>query len=167
MASSDLTQGEQVIFKTRTHLKVLTWPIAVLVIAAAAVIASNMIEFGGSARSAILIAIAALATLAVLAYTVPRWVSWLASSDTLTTRRLISRQGVVKRLGSEIPLSRVQGVESEQSLLDRLFGCGTLVVQTAGETSNVVLVDIPRVSRHKLQIQQLLDASDAPLREDL
>jgi membrane protein YdbS with pleckstrin-like domain len=51
-------------------------------------------------------------------------------------------------------------VASERSLLDRVFGCGTLNVQTAGEAGTVSLVDVPEVEQvHQTMTELLFGAS--------
>ncbi len=97
-----------------------------------------------------------------LAFSLWPFLGWIASTDTLTTRRLISRRGVLSREGREIPIDRVQAVSYRRTLLDRMLGCGTLVVQTAGETSDVELYDVARLERRILQVQELLLDAEIP-----
>ena len=59
---------------------------------------------------------------------------WRTTRYELTTRRMRLRTGVVARNGSDIPLSRITDVSFRKSLLDRLLGCGTLIVESAGGT---------------------------------
>src|SRR5690606_1566242 len=80
----------------------------------------------------------------------------LTTTDTLTTKRLISREGVITRTGRDIPIDRVNAVNYERRLIDRIFGCGTLVVQTAGTESDVELHDVAHIERRLIQIQQIL-----------
>src|SRR5665648_1247928 len=74
--------------------------------------------------------IVAVAGLLILVFSIWPIIVWLASTDTLTTRRLISRRGVFSREGKDIPIDRVQSVSYRRTLLERMLGCGTLVVQT-------------------------------------
>src|SRR5690606_19517333 len=80
----------------------------------------------------------------------------LTTTDTLTTKRLISREGVITRTGRDIPIDRVNAVNYERRLIDRIFGCGTLVVQTAGTESDVELHDVAHIEKRLIQIQQIL-----------
>jgi uncharacterized membrane protein YdbT with pleckstrin-like domain len=106
--------------------------------------------------------IVVIAALVVLVFGIWPIVVWLASTDTLTTRRLISRRGVFSREGKDIPIDRVQSVSYRRSLLDRILGCGTLVVQTAGETSDVELYDVAHIERRILQIQEIILEEEIP-----
>ena len=51
----------------------------------------------------------------------------------VTTRRLRLREGIVTKSGRDFPLNRISDVSFSQGLLDRLFGCGRLVVESPGE----------------------------------
>ena len=54
--------------------------------------------------------------------------------------------------GRTIPLNRISGVDFEIGLIDRLFGCGTLVVSDASEQGRVELHDIPHVEEVQLKV---------------
>ena len=69
---------------------------------------------------------------------------WLTATYTITTRRLITRHGVITRSGHDIPLTRISDVAYEKDLIDRLLGCGTLVISDASTHGQVALPDIPR-----------------------
>jgi membrane protein YdbS with pleckstrin-like domain len=84
----------------------------------------------------------------------------MTSTYTVTNRRLITRQGILTRTGRDIPLFRINDVAYEKGLLDRLVGCGTLIISDATEKAGVVLPDIPHVERVQLQISELLFAND-------
>jgi membrane protein YdbS with pleckstrin-like domain len=55
------------------------------------------------------------------------------------------RHGVLTRRGRDIPLARINDVSFEKGPLDRLLGCGRLVVESAGEHGQIVLTEIPHV----------------------
>jgi uncharacterized membrane protein YdbT with pleckstrin-like domain len=83
---------------------------------------------------------------AVLVWLVLRpFVRWYTTTYTFTDRRFMQRSGFIAKEGRTIPLNRVSGVDFEISVVDRLFGCGTLVVSDASELGRVPLKDIPRV----------------------
>jgi membrane protein YdbS with pleckstrin-like domain len=70
---------------------------------------------------------------------------WRTTTYELTTRRLRVRDGIVTRHGRDIPLARINDVSFEQGPLDRLLGCGRLVVESAGEHGQIRLTEIPHV----------------------
>ena len=94
--------------------------------------------------------------LVILAFVVWPFLNWLASTYTVTTRRLITRHGVFTRTGHDIPLNRISDVSYERDVIDRMLGCGTLVVSDASEVGRVALPDVPRVEQLQLKISELL-----------
>lgn len=153
-----LATGETVVFHTRSHWKKIVLPILIfLIIGGAAAWLVSIVN-----ASWLRWTIIGLAALVLIVASIAPFITWLSSTDTLTTYRLISRSGVIKRNGRDVPLDRVHAVSYERTFLDRLLGCGTLVVQTAGYDSNVLLHDVPRVERRHLQIQELLLGLEIP-----
>ena len=69
---------------------------------------------------------------------------WLTTTYTFTNRRFIKRSGFIAKEGRTIPLNRISGVDFEIGVIDRIFGCGTLVVSDASTDGRVELDDIPR-----------------------
>ena len=88
--------------------------------------------------------------------------AWWNRSYTLTTERLATRSGVLRRTGRDIPLRRVNDVAFDQGLLDRLVGCGTLRVSAASEQGTAVLTDIPHVHAVALRMNELVRDLDRP-----
>lgn len=73
------------------------------------------------------------AVLAVLAIALLlAFIRRLATTYTITSRRLTIRFGLLSRDLHETRLERVQNVNSSQSLLDRMLGIGTVDFDTAG-----------------------------------
>jgi uncharacterized membrane protein YdbT with pleckstrin-like domain len=152
-----LNDGERVVVSTRTHVKALLLPAFWLILVAA--VAGYASSFTGSAGSAqpLLVAVIWLLALAVAAWLVIRpFLGWLTTSYTITDRRLITRTGVLNRRGHDIPVPRISDVSYEHGLVDRLLGCGTLVVSDASEQGRVRLHDIPHVEQVHLQLSDLL-----------
>ena len=85
---------------------------------------------------------------------------WNTERYTVTTRRISHRHGIVTRRGRDIPLHRINDIALEKDLLDRLLGCGTLVVSDATQQSGMVLHDVPDVERVQVRLQDLLYSSD-------
>jgi uncharacterized membrane protein YdbT with pleckstrin-like domain len=73
------------------------------------------------------------AFLAVLAIVlVVGWIKRIATTYTITTKRLHIRRGIVARRNQETRLERVQNVNTSQSVLERLLQVGTVDFDTAG-----------------------------------
>lgn len=158
-----LAEGEKVVFEAHSHWKNIFLPV-LLTVVVVAFVTFALLELAPSPEDHAWQrwTIAIVGTLIVLAFGVWPFAVWLASTDTLTTRRLISRRGVFSREGRDIPIDRVQSINYRRTLLDRILGCGTLVVQTAGETSDVELDDVAHIERRILQIQEIILDEEIP-----
>ena len=53
-------------------------------------------------------------------------------------------------------MNRISDISYEKGLVDRIFGCGTLVVSDASEHGRVELRDIPRVEQVQLSVSDEL-----------
>lgn len=158
-----LAAGERVVFTAHAHWKNLVGPVLVTVLAGAATAVVLLELAPDPERQAWLRwTVGVVAVLLVLWFGLRPFLAWVTSTDTLTTRRLISRRGVLAREGKDIPIDRVHSVSYRQSLLDRVLGCGTLVVQTAGDNSDVELFDVARIEHRILQMQEVMLDEDIP-----
>lgn len=147
-----LNQGEEVVVSTRTHPKVLLLPLLVLVLLLAlGAFVQTRID-----QTAVQWVVWGVVGIGVLWYVVRPGLVWLAASYTFTTRRLITRTGVLTRRGHDIPLSRISDVAIELHLIDRMLGCGTLVISDASTHGQVALPDIPRVEDVQRRLNDLL-----------
>ena len=138
---------------TRTHVKALLAPACLLVLLAA--LAGYASSFADGS-SAVLMVIWGLALVLALWLVVVPFLRWLSITYTVTDRRLITQTGILSRRGHDIPITRINDVAYERGLLDRVLGCGTLVVSDASERGHVRLPDIPDVERVHLRISELL-----------
>jgi len=152
-----LSEGEHIVLSVRTHVKALIVPATVLILLVAGVIVAATLP----ADSTVAVIVAAVVAVPVLIFWVlVPFLSWMTSTYTVTNRRLITRHGIITRTGRDIPLFRINDVAYEKGLLDRLLGCGTLVISDATEKAGVVLPDIPNIEQVHLQISDLLFATD-------
>ena len=147
-----LNEGESIVISTRTHPKALLLPIlALVVLLAIGVVVQNAVE-QGTVTKAVWIVMA----IGVVWFVIRPVLIWLTATYTITTRRLITRHGVITRKGHDIPLTRVSDVAYERDLIDRLLGCGTLVISDASTHGQVALPDIPRIEETHRKLQELL-----------
>jgi membrane protein YdbS with pleckstrin-like domain len=149
---------EHVVVCTRTHVKALLGPaVWLILIAAAAGYLSSLPA--GKAATLLTVVVWALAFLVACKVVFAPFLRWLSATYTVTNRRLITRTGVLSRRGHDIPLQRINDVAYERGLLDRLLGCGTLVISDASERGSVELPDIPRVEQVQLLVSDLVAAA--------
>jgi uncharacterized membrane protein YdbT with pleckstrin-like domain len=156
VANKHLNPGETIVFSTRTHVKALVLPslILIVVVAAAAYLAA-MPSDDNSHQGQIRIAVAVVAGVLILWQFVWPFLNWLNATYTVTNRRLTTHQGVITRTGHDIQLTRISDVSYEKGLLDRILGCGTLVISDASDLG-VKLPDVPRVAERQRIISDLL-----------
>ena len=140
-----LAPDEQVVLHLRTHLKSLTGAILTLLLASALltiflVWLPEQVKPWGIWVLVIIFA-------AVIVWLVIRpWLLWLTSTYTITNRRIITRKGILNKTGHDFPLRSINNVNTESSLMDRMFGCGTLTLLTAAEDP-LTLRDVPSVEK--------------------
>ena len=147
-----LNEGETIVVSTRTHPKALLLPILALVLFLALGVAVQQLI----GQEVVTLVGWIIAGLGILRFTVWPALDWWTSYYAFTDRRLITRTGVLTRRGHDIPLSRVSDIEIELHLIDRLLGCGTLVISDASTHGRVVLPDIPRVEETKRRVHSML-----------
>lgn len=158
ISRKQLNDDESVTVSTRTHTKALLAPLVLLIVlAAAAGLVSSLTAGAGRAQPLLVALIWAVAAVLALRWVVRPFLAWLTTTYTVTDQRLVTRSGILSRRGHDIPLDRVSDVAYERGLLDRVLGCGTLLVSVAGER-RAVLHDIPHVEKVHLEIQDLLSS---------
>ncbi|MDQ1713202.1 MAG: hypothetical protein QOE45_2652 [Frankiaceae bacterium] len=156
-----LNEDEDVVFDLHPHWKALVVPslLAPVVVFAATFGAGKVPK--GSAQGKLRLAIALLAVVAFGWFVVRPYVVWFTTHFVVTTRRVLMREGLIARKGRDIPIFRINDVTFSHTVVERLFGAGTLVVESAGERGQVTLHDIPHVEDVQREIYTLMDADDA------
>lgn len=156
-----LNPDEDVVFDLHPHWKALVVPtlLAPLIVFVATFAAGKIPE--GSNQGKLRFAVGVLAAIAFVWFVVAPYVRWYTTHFVLTTRRVLMREGLIARKGRDIPIFRINDVTFEHTVLERILGAGTLVVESAGERGQVTLSDIPHVEDVQRQIYSLIDADDA------
>lgn len=150
-----LNPGENLLISTRQHPKALFGPMLALVVLLAIGVAVQVL-IDDEDLGWLELAVWVLVLLGILWLTVRPFLDWLTTVHGITERRLITRQGIITRRGHDIPLARVSDVQIEINLIDRPFGCGTLVITDASTFGEVRLNDIPHVERTQLALNEQL-----------
>jgi uncharacterized membrane protein YdbT with pleckstrin-like domain len=164
-----LNPGERLVVSCRQHPKALFVPILALVVLLAIGVAVQVVLDDGDAATWASRIVWVLCGLGILWFTVRPFLTWLTTVHGITDRRLITRRGILTRKGHDIPLARISDVQMEINLIDRPFGCGTLVISDASTFGEVRLNDIPHVEATQRQMNELLHTihgGQAPRRAD-
>ena len=155
-----LSDGEVVILDLRTHRKALFLSSLVLLVTLAAAIFGFLKIPAGDMQFWLRVAIGAVALVIIVGWAFLPYLRWTTTRYVVTNKRLITRSGIITRIGRDIPLYRINDVTYEKGLLDRLLGCGTIIISDATEKAGVVLHDVPRVERVQIQLHDLLFTAD-------
>jgi uncharacterized membrane protein YdbT with pleckstrin-like domain len=159
-----LAADETLIHDLHPHWKALITPVVTLVLAlgvggfVAAAIPSG--QHQGLGRLAVLV----VGLLVIAFYSVRPFLRWITTHFVITDRRVLVRTGILARTGRDIPLSRINDITFSHTFLERLLGCGTLVVESAGERGQVTLSEVPHVERVQRELYDLVETTDERLR---
>lgn len=136
--TDQLHPREEVVLDLRPHWWFLVRQALALVLAIALGIGSLFID-NGPVRI-----VAGVLIVASVIWFVVRYIVWNTTNFVITTDRIISRSGVLRREGVEIPLERVNTVFFAQSIFERMIGSGDLRIESAGEMGVSSFSDIRR-----------------------
>jgi len=150
-----LAGDEQLVLVLRRHVKVLLVPVVILVLVVAAVGLTVLLP--ADAQPWASVAVGALGVIVLVRYTLWPVLVWANTQYAITDRRLILRTGVFNRSGHDMPLSRLNDVSFSHNLLERMLGCGTLVVESGGEQGQLTLDDVPKVELVQRTLYRLAD----------
>lgn len=154
-----LGPDEQLVAHKHPHGKMLILPVLALIatVALGIWLASLVRDAEPPWDLVGLIAVGAVGVLLLGWLVLAPFIRWRTTHFILTTDRVIAREGVLKRTGIDVPMGRINSVQFEHGLLDRLFGCGTLMIESASDAP-LTFDDIPRVERlHTLIYRQVND----------
>lgn len=156
-----LSEDEDVVLDLHPHWKRLVGPALLVPVLAGAASYAVFAMPDGRFHTAGQIAVVVVAALLLVAFSITPFLKWRTTNYVVTTRRVVIRQGVLGRSGRDVPLSRVNDVSFQHSLFERMLGCGTLLVESAGERGQISLPEVPRVEAVQREIYRLVEAEDA------
>lgn len=156
-----LANDEQVVLHRHPHWKRLIGAIFILVLASAgaAFVAAvvNTMDWQPTAKNVLFLVIAAIWLVLVGWLTVWPFLNWCTTHFVITDRRVMFRHGVLTRSGIDIPLARINSVEFQHGLTDRILRTGTLIIESAAQDP-LEFHDIPRVEHvHALLYHEVFD----------
>ena len=143
-----LTDEEEVVLHLRPHWRTVVRPILVLLFALATVILAWVMlpnDNGGHIGVGV---VGAICLYLGLRRGVWPLCVWRCTHYVLTDERILLQDGVLSRERRDLPLNRVNDHLTSQSVLDRMFGSGTLRIDSIGDQA-AELVAVPHV--HQVQ----------------
>ena len=159
-----LTDGESVVYDMRPHWRVLFFPAVVLIalVFGTVLLLSWVPSDWNWARWVVL----AGALFVLVVWVVHPVIRWATSQYVLTNRRVIVRSGIIARQGRDMPLARVNDCHFSYGVIDRILGCGDLVVESAGETGRLLIAAVPDVELIQREIFRLHEEDDLRRRQE-
>lgn len=152
-----LSDGESVIIHKHSHWKMLLVPYIVLLVTLGVAIWLAILVKDESWSTAGLIAIGAVALIVLVWLFFIPFIRWRTTHFVVTTDRVMAKEGVIKTTGITIPMNSINSVRFEHGLIDRIFGCGTLIIESASQEP-LEFDDIPSVERvHTLLYREIND----------
>ncbi|WP_163508780.1 PH domain-containing protein [Fodinicola acaciae] len=155
-----LDEDERLVLHLHPHWKTLVPAVFVLLLTVG--LASYAIAAWPYTSLRVLVAIIAAAV--IVWYVGRRLVRWLTTHVVFTSERVIVRVGLIRRHRWELPLGAITDVAYAGSIVGRMVGCGTLIVQAAGDDENeggqLTLVDLPRAREIQTILYELMEEED-------
>ncbi|NUR26040.1 MAG: PH domain-containing protein, partial [Catenulispora sp.] len=148
-----LSEDERVVMHLHPHWKSLIWPVIVTVLGIALTVVA------GVAISAIgLYIVGALALIAIVWLALWPYLKWRTTHYVFTNERVLLQTGVFSRNRRDIPVNRINDHSMSQTFLERILGCGTLTIESAGERGQSILKEIPHVERVQTSLYEIVVA---------
>ncbi|GAY10021.1 PH domain-containing protein [Pseudonocardia sp. N23] len=155
-----LVEDEEVLVHKHPHPKMLALPVLVFLVtvglaAYLAALARNL-----SWAPVAWIVIAVVAVVVVAWFTLVPLIRWRTTHFVVTSRRVLVREGVLSRQGIDIPMGRINSVQFRHTIVERMLGCGTLVIESASDEP-LEFDDVPGVeSVHSLLYSQMAEVDE-------
>jgi len=150
-----LAPDEKLLINRHTHWKTLINPVLIALLATAAAVALIYYTDLGTIFD---IVVGVLWAAALVWFLVAPLVRWGTTIFAVTNRRVMYRTGVFSKSGIDIPIARINSVQFRHDFIDRMFGAGTLIIESASDEP-LEFNDIPRVQQvHSLLYDELNDA---------
>jgi uncharacterized membrane protein YdbT with pleckstrin-like domain len=162
LSKSALTEDEENVLSFHPHWTTLINETLTLVLIAA--VTGGLIWLAGMAgwsfAGTLQLIIAGIGAIAAFIWAIVPFLAWFTTRYILTNRRFVMRSGILSRSGRDIPLARVNDVSFHHNLIQRIFGTGTLVVESGGERGQLVLKNIPQVEHVQSELYRLIEELD-------
>jgi uncharacterized membrane protein YdbT with pleckstrin-like domain len=150
---ANLLQGEQVVYRGSLHwwyfLRPIEWfMLAVLMF----VIGKSMNETQADSGLGVIVG-GVLVVFVAIGSLIGRLVGYWTSEFAITNKRVIMKQGFIRRRTLELLLGKVDSLAVDQGIIGRLLGFGTVSVTVATERQAFTMIAHPLEFRRQVQAQ--------------
>ncbi len=152
-----LAQDEKVVRHLHPHWFTVLLPTIVGVLVVAAAVVALLVLPDGSVGTVLLWVVLAAAVLVLLFAVVGPYLRWRSTHYVITSHRVMVRRGVLTKSGKDITLAKITDVGFRQTLLDRMIGAGSLHIESAGDSPDEDLVNVPDSDEVQQLINRLVD----------
>ena len=155
-----LNEGEEVVLDLKPHWLFIALQSGALI---AMVIIALLIGIAFSPDNAldnVLDVVAIVGLVAVAAWFGLTYARWVTTMFVLTTDRIISREGIISKHGTDIPLERVNTVFFSQGVLERMVGAGDLTIESAGERGTNTFENVRKPNVVQKEIYTQIEANE-------
>lgn len=133
-----LARGERVVLHKHPHWKVLVLPIVffIVIVAGGSFFAAWVNKWKNSGFTTHLwwfVAIVVVGLVLLVLLCVVPFLRWRTEHFVLTTQHVFFRTGIINRRQHQIPLSRIQNIETVVTFWGRILGYGSLIVDSAAD----------------------------------
>lgn len=148
--------GERVVRRMRQSVMLLIpSSLGALVILVAAVVAlQKAAGLGYDWAPKVILGLTVVLLLIVVA---PAWITWFTTIYTVTDRRILTKRGWLSVHGESVALDRVQSIDFSRTILQRIFGSGNLIVDSAG-LDPLEMAHVTGVEALQRGLYELIDA---------
>ena len=98
-----------------------------------------------------------LLIVAALLWLVGRYLRWATTNFVVTSERVVFRQGLVARRGTQMPLEKINTVDFHQTLWERIVGAGDLVIESGSEAGVETFSDVRKPEAVQQEINRQMD----------
>lgn len=148
-----LAQNEKVVRSIHPHWLTVFVPCVAAVIIVALAIFISWITPPTSGWDTFQWIVVAIAVILLIVFTVVPFLRWRTTHYVITTHRVMVRRGILAKSGKDIALSKITDVSFHQSIWDRIIRAGSLHIESAGDSPDENINNIP----HSNDVQQLVN----------
>lgn len=98
--------------------------------------------------------------LLAIPFVIVPFLRWRTTHYVITSHRVMVRRGILSKSGKDITLSKITDVSFEQTLFDRIINAGSLRIESAGDSPDEELRNIPNSNDVQQLINRLVDEDD-------
>jgi uncharacterized membrane protein YdbT with pleckstrin-like domain len=138
----NLMKNEKVVYQADLHWWIFALPALLLIVGFIMVMSGGDVAGAGWA----------LVIFGVIGFLL-RWIKKVNSEFVVTNKRVILKQGLIKRNANEIMLSKAEGMNVDQGIIGRILGFGSIVITSGGALNTYRVIKDPLRFRKEINEQ--------------